>query len=92
MTFHRCHIGISIGSASTDSRCDSSSDKVVVITSIPVDGQINSVVEKTKVSADIQLMFLFVGQFAVFAVRHINTRLLNVCKRAIRRICPENSL
>ena len=77
MRAHTCHVGI-LGDASAHTRSGDSTDKVVVVTAIPVEFEIDAVVEESHVGADIKLVLLLVGQFAVLHVVDTQSRLAHV--------------
>ena len=55
-------------------------DQVVVVTTIPVELYVESVVQEAEVNTNVELMFLFIGQIGVSEVVNVKSRLLIACE------------
>ena len=65
---------------------------VVVVTLVPVGGEVDAVFEQAEVDADVQFMLFLVGEFAVLDVINIKSRFLNVGKGAVGREAADDGL
>ena len=91
MRFHGGYVGIFVDDAAY-SLCGDYTDQVVVVTLVPVGGEVDAIFEQAEVDADVQLMLFLISQFAVFRIGNIESCLLSVCKRTIGRVTHDNSL
>ena len=82
MRFHRSNIG-KLQNLSTYALSIDNTDQVVVVTLVPVGGEVDAIFEQAEVNADVQLMLFLVGEFAVLDVIDIKSRFLNVGKGAV---------
>ena len=89
--FHRSYVGVLIDSATYSLRGDYT-DQVVIVTLIPVGGEIDAVFEYSEVNADIQLMLFLIGQLTVLDVLNHKSRLLDIGEGTIGREATDDGL
>ena len=80
MRLHRSHVCLLLGKTANTHSVDNT-DKVEVVTLVPVYSDIQTVVDETELTADIELVLLLVSKFAILQIVDIQTVLLNVCER-----------
>ena len=69
--FHGGYVGIFVDDAAY-SLCGDYTDQVVVVTLVPVGGEVDAIFEQAEVDADVQLMLFLVSEFAVLDVIDIS--------------------
>ena len=91
MRFHGGYVGIFVDDAAY-SLCGDYTDQVVVVTLVPVGGEVDAIFEQAEVDADVQLMLFLVSEFAVLDVIDIKSRFLNGGKGAVGREAADDGL
>ena len=72
--------------------CGGKTDKVVVVTLVPVNFQVDAVIEETGSQTEVELMLLFVGQIAVGEVNHLQTAFAHCGERTPRSVSRDNCI
>ena len=85
MTLHACYIS-KLGYLDTCTGRINQSDQIIVVTFVPVDCEVNTVVYKSDFSSDIQLMLLLVSQSTIFYIFKKKSALLHIRERTPRVI------
>ena len=85
MRLHRCHVGI-LSVLSTYTGCIDTTDKVVVVTSVPVKHKVQAVVEETEVNTKVKLMLLLIGKLLITKVIEVKTDFVGIGHRTPRLV------
>ena len=89
MRTHRRHVG-QLGDGASHAGGVDESDEVEVVASVPVEGHVDAVVQEAHIDADVQLVFLLVGQALVGRVLDLHAALLHAGERSVGLVVAQH--